>query len=488
MFKMFKKTEPEKKLKKRSFVGARTTANNHFSITNAKINSELKQDFIALVLRSRSLAKNSETVASFLNSISRSVIGSGFIFHSTVQNEDGSSDKIASAQIEKNWKVFTENCQKYISVCGGMTGAEFDRLVLWTLLIDGEVFIRKVQDSNSPFGVRFQLIDSLDVDFLYNISSPDSKGNRVCMGVKVDSWGKPISYFIRKNPSLDYYHSGEREEIPASEIIHIFRKNFVGQVRGYTPLAPVLLSLNSLDSYKNAELNAALINACFMGFYEKTSAASIYENYEDDEITPAGEIASSLESNSIKFCPDGYSIKQLQNQHPNQNFGNFFKSTLKGICGTLGLSYNKISSDYESTSYSSLRASAIDNEECIKELQNFLISSWKDLQFNEFLKYLLLTDLTNLPYSRIEKFSSHTFSGKSSAYIDPVKEMAAIQLRLQLGLSNPIEEILNAGKQPEDILNGWEKWNKMLRDRNLQISVNTNILSALDDKEIENEE
>jgi capsid protein len=34
---------------------------------------------------------------------------------------------------------------------------------------------------------------------------------------------------------------------------------------------------------------------------------------------------------------------------------------LKGVAGALGMSYNKISSDYESTSYSSLRQSNMED-------------------------------------------------------------------------------------------------------------------------------
>ena len=124
----------------------------------------------------------------------------------------------------------------------------------------------------------------------------------------------------------------------------------------------------------------------------------------------------------------------------------------------------------------------------IKELQQFFISSWKDIEYAEWLKYLLISDLTNLPYSRIEKFMTHTFSGKNLEYIDPVKEMAAIQLRLQLGLSNPLEELKNAGKNPEFILDGWQQWIKMLKDRNLQISINTDVIQTLDDEEKTNEE
>lgn len=486
MFFRNKKVENKKQQNNniRSFIGAKPAPNNRFNVSFSRINQELKQDYIGLVLRSRSLAKNNETVASYLNAATRMALGhQGFIFNATAKNDDGTADRIANEQIEREWNNYNNSYKKYVSSCGTMNGYELDRLVMLTYLIDGEVFIEKIQDEKSPYGVRFRVIDSLDVDMLYN----DYSGkNKIVMGIKIDANGKPISYFVRKN-TTDYYTAGERVEIPAEKIIHIYRKNFAGQIRGYTPLAPVILALNSIEEYKRAEIDAALLNACFFGLYEKNGIGSAYDEYEDS-ITPDGSIATEIETNTIKFAPDGYSFKNASVQHPNGNFGNFFKSALKGVCGTLGLSYNKISSDYESTSYSSLRASAIDNAETIKELQQFFISSWKDIEYAEWLKYLLISDLTNLPYSRIEKFMNHTFSGKNLEYIDPVKEMAAIQLRLQLGLSNPLEELKNAGKNPEFILDGWQKWNKMLKDRNLQISINTDVIQNLDDAEKTNEE
>jgi capsid protein len=80
---------------------------------------------------------------------------------------------------------------------------------------------------------------------------------------------------------------------------------------------------------------------------------------------------------------------------------------LKGVAGALGMSYNKVSSDFESTSYSSLRQSNIEDAVTVKEMQQFLIDNWKNVQYAEWLKYLLLSDLTNLPYSKMDKFLSH---------------------------------------------------------------------------------
>ena len=97
------KTENNKVSKKenkisnlRSFVGARFSKNNNFNVTFNKINGELRQDYIALILRARALAKNSTVVASYLNLFIKNVIGTGFHLNVTAYNEDGTSDVVAN--------------------------------------------------------------------------------------------------------------------------------------------------------------------------------------------------------------------------------------------------------------------------------------------------------------------------------------------------------------------------------------------------------
>lgn len=479
----------KKEVKKPSIRNRRFTAASEdlrdFKLSFQKINGDLKSDLIGLTLRARELAKNSEVVNSWLNLMIRSTLGNtGFILHSTAYNDNGLPDTIANNQLETLWNQYQTSYKKYVSACQTMNGIDFDRHVLFNLLVDGEIFIRKIKDNKSKFGIRFQLIDSLNVDILYN--GTFSNGDKICMGVKVNEYNKPLSYFIRKNKNLDYYTTGERIEVPASEIIHVYRRNFAGQIRGYTPLAPVLLSLNSLDKYTNSQIKAALLNANFMGIYEKVGTS----DYNYDDADSNGDFATELESNVFRFAPEGYSLKTIQNNHPNSNVGGFLKAILKNISGCLGMSYNKISSDYESTSYSSLRQSNIEDAVTIKELQQFLIDNWKSVQYSEFLKYLLLSDLTNLPYSKIEKFQSFNFQGRNFEYLDPAKEMQAIQLRLNLGLSSPIEEIQLAGKDPEDVLDQWQRWEKMKSDRNIKFNESQILIDNTlnENQEIQNNE
>lgn len=478
MFNMFKRSKKienkvvKKPQKSRRFVGAVNSPMTKFNSSFLKINGELKSDYIALTLRARDLAKNNETVASYLNLMLRSVLGNtGFILNSSCYNDDGSSDAIANTTLQNHWKEYTKSYKKYVSADHQMNGLQLDSLILRTLLTDGQVFIRKVKDSTSPYGIRFEVLDSLQIDPLYN-SEYIYGGQRIVMGIKVDAHYKPLSYFIRKNSSADYYLQGEREEVKASEIIHIYKKNFAQQVRGYTPLAPVLIDLNLLQQYKTAECSAALLNSLWMGVWTRQSgSADAYADFDENDVDENGDVAVELEQGGvIRYAPDGYSLSQISSNHPSSNFSNFFKGMLKSISGCLSMSYNKISSDYEAVNFSSLRAASIEDEVTVKEIQQFIIDNWKQLQYAEWLKYLLISDLTNLPYSKLNKFMSHDFRGRNFVYVQPTKELQAVQMRLQMGLSNPIDEIHNMGKNPETILAGWVKWQQMLKARGLKIA------------------
>lgn len=477
MFNWLKKDKDNKPLKSqknknlvRNFIGARASRMNHFNTTFARINEQLRTDYIALTLRARELYKNNETVKSYVDLMIRSVFGStGFILNCTAYNEDGTSDIVANDIIENHWYNYMTSIKKYVCANHQLTGLDFDKQILFNLLIDGEVFIRKIKDPKSKYGIRFQLIDSLDIDVLYNVEYLQD-GTKIVMGIKVDQHYKPISYFMRKSNSANYYLTGERVEIPADEIIHIYRQQFCNQCRGFTPLSSVLLTLNSIEEYKHAEVSAAILNSAFMGIWIQNSGNNAIDEYDQSEVDQQGDIATELQGNVFRFAPKNHTLQQIQSQHPNSNIKQFLKCLLKGISAALGMSYNKINSDVSQTSYSSLRQANIEDQLTVKQLQTFLIENWKNIQYAEWLKYLLLSDLTNLPYSKIDKFMIHDFQGRNFQYLSPKEQLAAIQIRLSLGLSSPIEEIHNLGKSPQDVLNSWAKYLQMLKDRGLKMA------------------
>ena len=459
---------PARKSGVRGFIGARTSAMARFQTTYAKINAELREDFIALTLRARDLAKNNTIVGSYINLMIRNVLGSnGFTFNATSYNDDGTPDRVANAIIEDQWYDYTRSFRKYVSADEQMNALEFDRHILFNLLVDGEVFIRKVKDAKSKYGIRFEVLDALEIDWLYNVEY--GRGPRVVMGVEIDEHYKPLAYYVRKNRSADYYLQGERIRIPASEMIHLYKKQYACQVRGFTPLAACIQSLAGLETYKTAEINASLLNSAYMGVWEQTSKDSdAYSQYDEDQIDENGDVATELETNVFRFAPNGYTLKSIQSTHPNSNVGAFLKAMIKGIASALGISSNKLNSDYESVNYSSLRQANQEDINAWREIQQFLIDGWKDVQYAEWLKCLLLSDLTNLPFSKYEKFLVHDFRGRSWEYLDPQKEYTAIRMKMEMKLTNPIIELEKQGLDVDDVLDGWQLFEQKCKDRGLR--------------------
>ena len=70
------------------------------------------------------------------------------------------------------------------------------------------------------------------------------------MGVEIDEYNRPVKYYFRE-ASIDNYQVGQLIEIPADEIIHIFKHEFVGQTRGFGDIVASVDSLKQLDDYAN---------------------------------------------------------------------------------------------------------------------------------------------------------------------------------------------------------------------------------------------
>lgn len=455
------------KKRQRKFSAARNDRLIDWSLGWVRINGQLKQDYRLMVERARDLAQNNEFVTGYLENIERNVIGAdGFRLQSLARNPDGSFDRETAREVCSLWKEYQAEEFSYVSADGSQGGREFDALVIRTMLTDGEAFIRRVIDPSSPFGVRYQVLDSLDIDYLYNEELGD--GGRIVMGVKITATGLPVSYFVRESNG-DYYQTGERFEIPASEIIHLYRKRFPGQVRGITGLAATVLNIAQLDEYKEAEIVAAKLQAANCAVYEHTgSEDGILDDEDGDE---NGNIMREMSPGQIGVAPRGYSLKQVTPNHPNSNFAGFTKSVLRGISCSLGLSYNKAAGDYENINYSSSKAATLEDHTTYETLQKFMIGKWKSRQYADFLRYSALSGLLKVDFRRLPGLLCHRFYGKRAQWLDPQKELAGKKLEYELMRTDPITELEAAGRDPEETLDNWKRFGEMCAARGLSFEV-----------------
>lgn len=162
---LFKNSSNQKKSGKalfRGLVGAMPTRlTNWITATSSRINCELPSSLATVVPRCRDVAKNNPVIRSYLSMCQKNVIGKGgFSLKSQLRLPNGSLDNRLNDEIEWKWYEFGKASNGRLTVDGGLGHNDLDSLLLRTLLIDGECFIRIHRNPLS-----FEVIDSLSIDY-----------------------------------------------------------------------------------------------------------------------------------------------------------------------------------------------------------------------------------------------------------------------------------------------------------------------------------
>ncbi len=108
------------------------------------------------------------------------------------------------------------------------------------LLRDGEFFALKHVIEGQ---LQLQLIDNTRIDVTKRATV--SNGNKIINGIELNQLGKPQAYYLLADNGAD------TQRIAASNIIHGFIHEFIGQKRGISTIATALIRLGLLKEFGN---------------------------------------------------------------------------------------------------------------------------------------------------------------------------------------------------------------------------------------------
>ena len=477
LLRWFKKEEPKAPVKgkkmsaSRSFKGAiRNRYTDWLTATLTKINADTNQDQLGVITKCRDLAKNDPIGRSYLSICQKNIIGkSGFTLQCQLKDADGKLNEKLNDDIEWMFYDWGKAMNSYLTVDGHTGHNDFDALILRTLLIDGEVFIRIHRGAKNPYGVTFELIDAASIDYT-KIREAAPSVNAIILGVEVDKYFKPVAYHYKPGNSTNY-QVGLPERIDAKDIIHIFKKEFPQQVRGIPPFNATLDDIKQIQDYRVAELLAAKTAACLGIFYERNSQPVAGDFLNEGEEEDRGTFVQSLEPGMASIAPAGYNVKSVAPTHPNSGYGEFNKSILKQIASSLGVSYAKLVKDYEAVNYSSLREATLDENAYWEEMQAYLIENWKELEFRIFLESIAI-NTDSFKASQInELLKYHTWICQKRGWFDPSKEILATERSLKLGLKSPIMLMEEQGLDPDEVMKSWALYESLCKAYGLEFNV-----------------
>jgi len=388
-----------------------------------KINDAIKAGLIRVRGLARELFKNNDYVKGYIGRSIAGIVGpNGFTFQNNAKLSTGEYDEISNNIIENAWE---EWCKA--EYCTMQKNISFLR-VLWLWIIqkkrDGEILFRVIENPRvNKFGFSLELLEPDILDHNYNEELPN--GNRVIMGVELNSWKQPVNYYFKTESQVsNRLNLKIREKVSADEIIHLFEFTHSDQVRGISDLVQSMLPLHNLDLFESSSLTNAIASARKMGFIV-TEKNSLGSDYEGDDMDENGNVISEFEEGSIEELPKGKTFVGWEPKYPTEQHPSFVKSILRRISTGLRTAYNPLANDYESVNFSSLRAGKTDETDNYLMEQNLIKEGILNRLFPRWLRMAMITGAVPIDYIHFERVCKPNFQGRGFPYVDPAKEVKA---------------------------------------------------------------
>jgi len=311
-------------------------------------------------------------------------------------------------------------------------------------------------------------------------------------GVKIDKYGAPLGYWIaKKHPGDKFggYLSPDRSNwsyVPAftewgrRRVIHLFDKERSGQSRGKSVFTAVMREFRISGEYLGAELQAAASNALIAAIFESDLPPEVvYEilgQHPDGSLAYYNDVAkkkhrTKMEGGMNLVAPLGTKVTGFNPNRPNSAFDGFMESVMRHLAAGLNIPYELLFKDFSKTNYSSARAALLEAWRYFQSRRRWLKEHWLDPIYQIWLEEAINLERVDAPKYYENQFAYSrcrwVFSGRG--WVDPQKEMNAVVLRIQNGLSSLEEECAEQGKDWEDVLDQRAREERKMRELGLSI-------------------
>jgi len=430
-------------------------ATKEWQSSKADADYDILPDLHLLRERSRDLARNNPLATGAIKTKVTNVVGTGLKLQSRVDAEflgmtPDAADKWERT-VEREFKVWAESQE-----CDRERTLNFyglQRLVLWQMLVNGDVFalLPYWERSNFPYGTCVQVIEADRVtNPNWKIDIPTLAG-----GVEKDEAGAPIAYHILRrhpgNPTVGQQYQWDRYEAFGAttgrrNVLHLYPKDRPGQSRGVPDLAPVIEPLKQLGTYSDAEVMAAVVSAMFTLFVES--------DFPDGfgPMDPTAETGAKATDSDIKlgngaiaYLAPGEKVSSPVPGRPNQAFDPFTMAVLRQIGVGLELPFEVLIKHF-TASYSASRAALLEAWKYFMTQRNLFADNFCQMVYEAWLEEAVALGRIAAPgflngdISVRKAYTRADWIGPARGQIDELKEVNAAIERVNAGFSTIEQE------------------------------------------------
>lgn len=397
--------------------------------------------------RARYLERNSDIAGAAVGGIVRNVVGTG------IKPQARTGDEALNRRIETLWREWTaaENCD----ITGQQTFEELQAMLLRRKIVDGEILIKKVVARKGRHPLKLQVIKS-DLLSSFMIYAPKTN-NVIRSGVELDDYLRPLAYWIdRKSP--DGYVEYNPGRVPAAQVIHLWSRSQPDQIRGISDLAPIIKRLKDTQDYLDAETLTARIAACFSVFVTtQTGAPNMPGRVGVNRGDPEGKRLKSIRPGMVNYLAPGESIETA---NPSRGLANArdYVAIQERLAGAgLGLSYELMSRDFNTSSFSSARQGMLEDRKTFEPIQNFMAAHLCDPIYREWMDLCVMAGSLDIPdyFEHRAAYQNVEWVTPGWSWIDPAKEVQADIAAIQNGGKTLAQWCVERGYDWRERLSRW---------------------------------
>lgn len=388
-----------------------------------------------LAFISRDMIRNTPFAGRAMQVISNNVVGDGII--PKIVGGDKKQRESMFAAIEAHFDTSA------IDADGRTTLYGLQRLAMLTVVESGEVLIRRRRrDPTEGFELPFQ-IQILEPDHLDSTRDGTlANGNSVREGIEYDLIGRRAAYWLfPEHPGASGWSRKwpESRRVPASEILHIYRQDRPGQMRGVPWFAPVAMKMQDIADHDDAQLMRQKIAACFAAFVKSTEPDGVAGN------ETMASLATSIVPGRIQRLAAGDDV-EFGNPPGVQGYDEFTAWGHRAVAAGLGITYESYTGDLSRVNFTSYKAGRIE--------MNRNVSAWQ--------WHMMVPNMLH-PIGRwaVEGWTMMN-AGKRSQMrldwvppvpplIDPNRELPAMVAKVRAGFDSKQGIIRELGKDPERV-------------------------------------
>lgn len=347
-------------------------------------------------------------------------------------------------------------------------------------LTTGEVMATAewINHDGSPYRTAVKMISP------HRVCNPNGAmdTNSLRGGVKLNKYGAAKAYCVRQASDNNFGFGiglgGIWKEVKVykpwgrKQFVHIFDPNGDSNCRGTTGFISVLSRLKMLDKYQGVRLQNAIINAMYAATIETELDAETAFQIIGGETNGAKKLldymgtveayhsSANITMNGVKIphLMPGEKFKLNAPGNVDNGFAAFEKSILRYVAAGLNISYEQLAKDYSQVSYSSARASLMNEWRYFLGRRAIIAARYASEIYQLWLEEAINLNVIKLPrkakfnfYEARAAWSRASWIGAGRLAIDGVKEVKEALLRIEGGLSTYEKELSIMGEDYQEI-------------------------------------